>query len=156
TQRHREEKKRDRKNKKKCLLEEQSEHSPTFLFLFLLCASVSLWFPLVALIFQKEFRFMKRIRVAFGVTVLASLIGLESMGGSGLPQLGVAPAQAATDGRPPTAPARERLDYHGDPLPDGAVARIGTLRFRLTEGEEGGPCGIVFTAQGKTLISFHG
>src|SRR5262249_53265747 len=29
-------------------------------------------------------------------------------------------------------------------------------RFRLTEGEEGGPCGIVFTAQGKTLISFHG
>ena len=62
---------------------------------------------------------MKRIRVAFGVTVLASLIGLESMGRSGLPQLGVTPAQAATDGRPPAVPAPERLDYHGDPLPEG-------------------------------------
>src|SRR5690348_16512274 len=97
---------------------------------------------------------MKRIHAAFAVTVLASLVGLGSMGGGRLPHARVAPAQATTDGRLSAAHARERLDYHGDPLPDGGVTRIGTLRFRPAEG--GGPCGVVFAAQGKRLISLHG
>src|SRR5262249_52540469 len=143
---------RDRNSKNKCLLEEQSEHSP---LCFLSFFSVPLWFPLVvALIVQKEFRFMNRIYVAFGATILASLVGLGSVGRSRLPHLGGTPAQAATDRRPPAAPARERVDSHGDPLPDGVVARIGTLRFRPAKG--GGPCAVVFAAQGKTLISIHG
>src|SRR5262245_58170454 len=98
---------------------------------------------------------MKRIHAAFGVTVLASLIGLESTEESRLPHLGVMPAQAATDKHSPAAPARERLDSHGDPLPEGAVARIGTLRFRPAEGTSFS-CGVVFAAQGKRLISIHG
>src|SRR5262249_8334795 len=104
---------------------------------------------------QKMFQSIKRIHVAFGATILASLVGLGSRGEGCLSHLGLTPAEAATDGRPPAAPARERRDSQGDPLPDGAMARIGTVRFRPAEG--GGPsCGVVFAAQGKRLISIHG
>ncbi|VTR94572.1 wd-40 repeat : Uncultured bacterium genome assembly Metasoil_fosmids_resub OS=uncultured bacterium PE=4 SV=1: Sigma70_r2: Sigma70_r4_2: WD40: WD40 [Gemmata massiliana] len=50
-------------------------------------------------------------------------------------------------------PIGPRLDRLGDPLPDGAVARIGTLRMR---GEGGGAGDVVFLPGGSTVASVHG
>ncbi|MBP3954164.1 sigma-70 family RNA polymerase sigma factor [Gemmata sp. G18] len=50
-------------------------------------------------------------------------------------------------------PIGPRLDRLGDPLPDGAVARIGTLRMR---GEGGGAGDVVFLPGGRTVASVHG
>ncbi|HEY7315775.1 MAG TPA: sigma-70 family RNA polymerase sigma factor [Gemmataceae bacterium] len=56
-------------------------------------------------------------------------------------------ARKITDARP--ASAREsRKDRQGDPLPEGATARLGTLRMRHTEMT----ASAVFTRDGKTAI----
>jgi WD40 repeat protein len=61
--------------------------------------------------------------------------------------LAVGPAPAVA---PPARPAA-RLDRHGDPLPDGALARLGTLRFRaLNEGL------VCLTRDGKTVAVVEG
>src|SRR5438093_1801268 len=46
-------------------------------------------------------------------------------------------------------PRRARVDDHGDPLPAGAVARLGTLRFR----DDGWVHAIAYAPDGKTLAS---
>jgi RNA polymerase sigma factor (sigma-70 family) len=55
-----------------------------------------------------------------------------------------APRQAGHDS--------ERLDRFGDPLPGGALARLGTVRFRLGGWGES----VLFTADGRRLISRDG
>jgi WD40 repeat protein len=59
----------------------------------------------------------------------------------------VAASRAATQA--PSAPT-SRVDRHGDPLPEGAVARLGRTRFR-------GLCDFLhFSADGKTLVGVEG
>jgi WD40 repeat protein len=52
-------------------------------------------------------------------------------------------------GEPPAKEGRPRADRLGDPLPEGAVARLGTTRFRLLE--QGEWC-LGFSTDGKALI----
>lgn len=67
---------------------------------------------------------------------------------SGFCRLGAALRSAGAERMPPKSEnERVRLDPHGDPLPDGAIARLGTVRFRMS--------GLVYACawspDGKTL-----
>src|SRR5262249_8223686 len=56
-----------------------------------------------------------------------------------------------------TKTQHERMDLYGDPLPEGAISRIGTIRFRT--GCNPRECRneqAVFFPDGKTLASIHG
>jgi RNA polymerase sigma factor (sigma-70 family) len=81
----------------------------------------------------------------------ALLLGLALLAaGAGLPAPPAPDAPPATESkadREPTAPAR--LDVFGDPLPAGALARMGTVRLRHADGVL---C-VVFCPDGKTLIT---
>jgi WD40 repeat protein len=65
------------------------------------------------------------------------------------------PAAAAGVGGKP------RLDWHGDPLPDGALLRLGTLRWRVPgsmkpppdSSDDGGVKGLVFAPDGRTMAA---
>jgi len=52
-------------------------------------------------------------------------------------------------GLPPVPATPPRCDCHGDPLPDGAVARMGTTRLRHGDGV----CRVVYSPDGKLLAS---
>src|SRR5262245_50725391 len=61
--------------------------------------------------------------------------------------LALAPPPAAW-GAPPALPRGQgRTDRYGDPLPPGAVARLGAARFRLDRR----PDGVAFSPDGGTL-----
>jgi RNA polymerase sigma factor (sigma-70 family) len=47
------------------------------------------------------------------------------------------------------AAPKEAIDTHGDPLPEGAVARLGTVRFNHGDGLNA----LFFSADGKTIFS---
>src|SRR5437899_1912584 len=69
----------------------------------------------------------------------AALTAAVCLIGAGLTCLAV-----AADAKP-----QARTDLHGDPLPDGALVRFGTLRWR-----HGGPVSFVaFTPDGKALVT---
>lgn len=56
----------------------------------------------------------------------------------------------------PVAPNRPvtKTDLHGEPLPTGALARIGSMRFRPEQSA--GPGDVAYLPDGKSLISVHG
>src|SRR5258707_307562 len=68
---------------------------------------------------------------------LALLCGILSLGG-----IAVAKGHA----QPPVNAPSPPTDNHGDPLPEGAVGRFGTLRFRR------GPGRAVIRPDGKTFL----
>src|SRR5262249_31634593 len=79
--------------------------------------------------------------------VLLAVVGLAtalSSGATPQPQAPAAPAPAAP---PPQVQNQPRLDRHGDPLPPGAVARLGTVRFRVAAEVQT----LAFAPDGKTL-----
>src|SRR6516225_8861719 len=69
-----------------------------------------------------------------------------------------APLVLGSGQRAPAAPrpdgdGGQRLDNYGDPLPEGAVARLGTLRLRHVVRDGSGAACVVFSPDGKTLVS---
>lgn len=52
-----------------------------------------------------------------------------------------------TDRQLAPAQAKPRVDSHGDPLPEGAIARLGTVRFR----HDGAASALVYSPDGKIL-----
>ena len=90
------------------------------------------------------------MKVKIGLT-LGLLLGMAAGGVAMLmPRTPAAPIFQAE--RPIESPKAEdkaagRVDRHGDPLPEGVIARLGTLRFRV----EGEIAGLAFAPDGKTL-----
>ena len=84
---------------------------------------------------------------------LAVLLTVGVLGGGVVALAPSAQPKTETRARPaPPRPAekpRARADLQGDPLPDGAVARLGTLRWRSAEVVEM----IAYAPDGKTLAS---
>jgi RNA polymerase sigma factor (sigma-70 family) len=105
------------------------------------------------------------------VVQLAEMLALSTTGrvkavlvlllAAGVTLAGFGLAATPTAQQPPPAPPKEEAparvadkepvlkDLHGDPLPPGAVARIGTVRFR----HPGGVGALAFSPDGKTIAS---
>jgi len=90
------------------------------------------------------------------IGIVALLAGLLVTGmGLLIPAALVSPA-IENETPPPAAPPAEskgksvRIDDYGDPLPAGALRRLGTLRFRHGGGNI---CDLLLSKDGKTLVS---
>jgi RNA polymerase sigma factor (sigma-70 family) len=92
---------------------------------------------------------LKLKAICFGLLAVAAGLG------AGLPLLRAPEPEppAASAPAAPQAKSEPRRDRYGDPLPPGAVVRLGTLRFRAPSEI----ATLAFTPDGKTLaVSSHG
>jgi RNA polymerase sigma factor (sigma-70 family) len=87
--------------------------------------------------------------IAASVVLLAAVCGAAALAAA-LPT--DPPPTAAATQPAPAAPAEPKagVDSHGDPLPPGAVARLGTIRFRTGST----PVAIAFSPDGKQLAAW--
>ncbi|HEY7424698.1 MAG TPA: sigma-70 family RNA polymerase sigma factor [Gemmataceae bacterium] len=85
---------------------------------------------------------------------MALVLGLLIVGGAGVAALQIGggeqpKAKPEENAKPPVHEAkRPRVDRFGDPLPDGALARLGTMRFRHARGTS-----LAFAPDGKSLLT---
>jgi WD40 repeat protein len=89
-------------------------------------------------------------KMGLGIALLLAA-GMAAVGVMGGPQAPAGPPEAEPR---PAAPAPEKkqaakTDLYGDPLPEGAVARLGTLRFRGTPDSRA--VLLAYAPDGKTL-----
>jgi RNA polymerase sigma factor (sigma-70 family) len=85
--------------------------------------------------------------LAAGVTVAGT--GMLAHEGPAPKQPAAEPPVKETSQGQPAGKTPARTDRYGDPLPDGALVRMGTIRFRHAEGVT---C-FAFSPDGKTLVS---
>ena len=87
------------------------------------------------------------------VVALFCLLALVATGAGTATLLGPAPPEKPRPAEPaPAVSKRPRVDLLGDPLPPGAVLRLGTTRFR----HAGNLFGPVFSPDGKTFVTGDG
>src|SRR5262249_27192942 len=92
------------------------------------------------------------LALAFACGLLISGIGLAAhrmTAAAGPRGAGRKPAAAAPGPQEPPAKPPKRKDRFGDPLPDGALARLGTVRFRHGFHTQS----VAFAPDGKTLAA---
>jgi RNA polymerase sigma factor (sigma-70 family) len=95
--------------------------------------------------------FLTRLQVAAVVllsVVAAGLLAHQAAADREVREKPAAGESRADDGRP-VKPQPARVDRYGDPLPEGALARLGTLRWRL----DGGVRCLAFSPDGKVLAA---
>jgi RNA polymerase sigma factor (sigma-70 family) len=88
-----------------------------------------------------------KLKVAAGLVLAVGVL----VGGAGWAAFHArTPMPAAEEADPPKPEAGQppRTDLHGDPLPEGAIARLGTTRFRHVQA-----AALAFTADGKSLLT---
>ena len=77
------------------------------------------------------------------------LYGVVSLGFVFVPSIHCEPP-TAENAKTSKANQSKRTDLHGDPLPAGAIARLGTLRFRHLSNSH---YFVAFSPDGKTVVS---
>jgi RNA polymerase sigma factor (sigma-70 family) len=88
-----------------------------------------------------------KLKIAAGL-VLAVCVLAGGAGWAAFQARTTTPAAEGADPPKPEAGQQPRTDLHGDPLPEGAIARLGTTRFRHVQA-----AALAFTADGKSLLT---